>query len=528
MRLIGRKRKGDHGMTLNKQLKKYYHPKAVGQVLGGLMKEPHRLNDQDQPIHASYFIHPLHQTVYRCIEELASQGAEVIRPLDIQHHLEPHLIAYDHFMKQKGKEWVEQIYQYAETGSYDYYFQRVQKLACLRKLMEAGLSVKDWLNYEELDPEKLEQQETRFFNTPLETLLAQVDEKLLLAKQEFVIKGAEEGKVGEYVDDLEEEFKETKPYGFSFESELLNTTTRGFRSGAFYVESMDTSCGKSRRAVKRLMLISAPRYWDAKSKQFIKNPHGQGRATLYINSEMTRKELDTMLVPFIAGVEEDRWVEGLLTPHEKERIQEARQIAKETPIYVVVEENFDVAFLEFVISKYKTLHQIQACIFDYIELTPALMGEYSKMAKMSVREDMILLNLSAKLKSMARKYQIGLFSYTQVNDEARDNGRSMPRRDAGGVKGGKAISNKADLGMISMTPTQKEEEVIDQIMAAKGGFFPRPNLILNVYKNRGTKYRLVRLFVFQNLGNMDVIDCFATNWNYELIDLPKTKIEMDH
>ena len=513
-------------MSLTKQLKRYYQPKAAGQVLGTLMKEPHRLKNQDQPLEGSYFLLPLHQVVFYAITELTEQGATTIRPLDIVHHLEPHAITFSNFEKQKGTEWLEHIYEQTEVGMYDYYYQRLQKLACLRSLMEAGVDVKPLLNYEELDPKVLEQQETTFFKLTLPEILGWVDERLLRAKEPFVLKGTEEGKVGEYVDQLEAEFEETKPYGFSFESELFNTASRGFRPGAFYVESMDTSSGKSRRAVKRLMLISAPRYWSFKAQRFIENPHGTGRATLYINSEMTRKELDTMLVPFIAGVEEDRWVEGWLTPHEQARIQEAKQIAKETPIYVVVEENFDITFLDFTINKYKTLHQIQACIFDYIELTPALMSEYSKLAKMSVREDMILLNLSAKLKHMARTYQIGLFSYTQVNDEARENHRGLPRRDAGAVKGGKSIANKADLGLVSMAPTQKEEEVIDQVLAQFPTLCPRPNLIMNLYKVRGTKYKMVRLFVYQNLGNMEVMDGFATNWNYELIQLPKTTIEM--
>ena len=82
---------------------------------------------------------------------------------------------------------------------------------------------------------------------------------------------------------------------------------------------------------------------------------------------------------------------------------------------------------------------------------------------------------------------------------------------------------KADLGIVAMRPVEKELKLVEEIIAKNGAF--EPNIVINVYKNRGGNYPPVRIFGIVNLGNMKFSDLFVTDWNYKQINVSRANLK---
>lgn len=283
---------------------------------------------------------------------------------------------------------------------------------------------------------------------------------------------------------------------------------------------------KTRNAVARLIEICSPYLWDFDRQDFIPNPNGQNNAGLYVGTEMeVYEELEPMIWAFISGVEEYKIRRNITTKEEDERVDRAMEIAKQMNLFLEDEENYDLQFLWNITEKYKTEKNINALVIDYLELTAGLIGEYAQLTRgMSVREDQVLLNLSANVKNMAKKFNLTIFGYTQTTDEARRDGV----RDQRAVKGARSLPNKADVGMTVFEPTNKELELIEPLIEKTKGLNSkiRPNICYTIYKNRGGEIKNVKIWCYQNLGNMRIIDLFCTNNNYEPVSIDKTAINL--
>ena len=139
---------------------------------------------------------------------------------------------------------------------------------------------------------------------------------------------------------------------------------------------------------------------------------------------------------------------------------------------------------------------------------------------MDISETQVLFNLSVELKNIAKRFNIFVKAYTQISDNAR---RDWQIRDSGAIKGSKSLQMKADLGIVAMRPVEKELRLLEEVIQKNGGYVP--NIVVNVYKNRGGNYPPVRIFGMVNLGNMKFTDLFVTDWNYEQIKVSRAKLK---
>ena len=268
------------------------------------------------------------------------------------------------------------------------------------------------------------------------------------------------------------------------------------------------------------MLHCAPRYWCQKEQRFINNPRG-ARAGLYIGTELEKDEVEQIIWATISGVEEWKITEDLLTPEESARVDEAIEIEQEMRLWMETEESYDVAYIRYQIERYKANEDISLVVLDYIELTPSLISEYAMQTKMPARGDSVLLNLSAQLKAMARQFKVAMVAFTQISENAR---RDETIRDSGVIKDSKSLQNKADFACCVFEITTKELEKIQPILDAQPGFSITPNVVYHIYKVRKGRIKLCKVFAYQNLGNMSVMDCFVTNHKYELMNVDPVEI----
>ena len=158
---------------------------------------------------------------------------------------------------------------------------------------------------------------------------------------------------------------------------------------------------------------------------------------------------------------------------------------------------------------------------DYIHTSMKILSEISSKSRISgLREDNILFLIGVKLKDLANEYGVFIMSATQLNGDWKD--AKIPDQNL--LRGAKSLGDKIDYGCIMLNTTQEDIEAIRSI-AARGNY-EIPDLKISVYKNRRGKYRGIYLWCKTRKGTCKIIPMFATNYNYELIPIEDTKINI--
>lgn len=514
-----------------KLLSKYYDRRASCKVLGCLMVNPKLIFSRSDIIDADYFFTRNHRALYDAIEALALTGKlEQINLGDIENWMYNNTqVTYNKFFEVGDEsEWITSLIEDADLGSYSYYLDIVRKYSFLRDKIRSGQDVSDILDETELDLRLLEEQRNNFFDMSLQDIIRHYDRKNIDVKNKYSLRGKENSrKSGDDADEIWESFKESPDYGWRSESRFLDRVMRGCRRKMFMLESKDSGTGKTRLGVLQLCLLSCDEMWSYTEKCFKPNPYGETAPTLYIGTEMDlRREIEPIIWATISGVEEYKIKTQTFTEEEEQRLLYAKEISKRSFIFMENEPNYDVEFLRSIVEEHVSKNNIGAVILDYIETTPALIGEYARATRgMQVKEDQVLFSLSVELKNIANDFNVFLKAYTQISDNAR---RDWTIRDSGAIKGSKSLQMKADVAVVTMRPTEQELKLVEEACLRNCHTTPEgklllPNVVINVYKLRGGNYPPLRIFARQNLGNMHFVDLFVTDWNYVQMDKDEIK-----
>lgn len=276
----------------------------------------------------------------------------------------------------------------------------------------------------------------------------------------------------------------------------------------------------------------APKFYDKKQGKWIDNPNGTQNSALYIGTEMELiEEIEPIIWAYMADVPEEHITQNTYEPGEEERVDEAWRILHETTrsgIYMEYVPEYDINTLEEIIEFHTQKNHVTSVFFDYIHTTTNLLSEYQGAAKgkMTIREDQILGNLSAKLKEICRKYHVSLDTWTQVTGDFKND----RVRDQTIVRGSKAIIDKCDVAAIASRPTMKERKMIEkyyrQVKKLRQNI-AMPNICLSIYKNRGGKLNEIKIWLYIDYSTMRVHDLFVTNNDYEMLDINKTYVYID-
>ena len=514
------------------QIDKYIDKRASCQVLGCLMKDSSLIKLNKYKFNSEDFPLGLHRITYVTIHNLLLTKIENIKIADIETYLHNNNPQYYNmiFDNEKNLEWLNKIIEDANIDNFQYYYDILRKMSLMRSYLSQGIDVSDLLDIDAIDPKIIEEQKEHFNHMSVAEIQRYFDKKNIIAKKNFSIKDKSDyRKSGDDADELWERLQTEPAYGFNLESKYLNTIIRGALNGKFIVETRDTGKGKSRVAIKRLVDICSPYLWDFKNHDFVSNINGQDNAGLYIGTELELlDEIEPMFWSFISGVEEDKIIEQTLNTEEFDRVMKAKEISKKMRIFQENEPNYDLTYLWNTVERYKNEFNIAMVSVDYLELTSGVIAEYAQMVRgLNIREDLVLAALSDNCKQIAKQFDIPFFGYTQTTDEAR---RDYTVRDQRAVKGSRSLINKADVGITTFEPTQKEMKLIEPIIKKKMGIIKKenmPNLIYNIYKNRGGKIHDVKIWLNQNLGNMYTQDMFCTNKNYNPINIDQKIIRIN-
>ena len=197
---------------------------------------------------------------------------------------------------------------------------------------------------------------------------------------------------------------------------MTNTVARGARLGKFYIRSAPTGVGKSRTMIADAATIAYNKIYVNGQWQ----DNGISQPVLFISTEMELEEIQTMLLAFVANVDEDHIKKNRYDFNEKERVMEAAQIISTQPLYVEVIPDFSLKDIENTIKRSIRVHGVKYCFFDYIHTSMKILEEITRRSGgIKLREDNILFLLSVKLKDICTQFNIFILTATQLNGKKK-------------------------------------------------------------------------------------------------------------
>ena len=498
---------------------RYYDTTAVLQVIGCVFNDPSLLDMEDKYVVTDEdFSNEFHRIVFGAIYKIHELGARVITLQNINDFLSSKPKSQGIYQAEKGEEWLLKVSNNANALTFDYYYNRLKKMTLLRVYDQNGIDVSDIYDYDNiLDVKKKEMQEEFLDNSTLIQLADKIDDKIEAIRYKYVDQGfGEASPAGQGIFELIQGFKEHPEVGVPLYGPLINAVTRGARLKKFYLRSAATGIGKTRSMIADCCYIGCNKIYD---DTFGWMKTGAAQPTLFITTEQELGEIQTMMLAFLSGVNEEHIINNFYEGDEDERVQEAANILKNSPIFIEELPDFSLQDVENTIKKNLRDHDIKYVFHDYIHTSIKILEEITRRSGgVRLREDNILFMLSTKLKDICNQYGVFIMSATQLNADYT----TSETPDQNLLRGAKAIADKIDYGSILLQTTQADIDALEPILQAN--VFDRPSIKMSVYKNRRGRYKGVYLWCKADLGTCRIQPMFCTTYNYDLINIDDIKI----
>ena len=486
-----------------------FSTEAAMYVCGCIMHKPSLLLETDRYILTLRdFPHRIFKIIFSCLYNMAYEGVTEIDTISFITYLQRTEVQFEVFKSGNGEMLLSMLYENTANwneSSFETNYMWLKKLSTLRDLQESGFSISDFIKDDALSrAESFE----KLNHTSIPEIIQTVKNKLQIVEnnnyksQEVTGSAAAEG-----IRDLLEELKLTPEVGIPLEGHIFNYATRGCRKGKMYMYSAPQGYGKTRVMVGNACPIAFPKIQNNK---VIYRPDMS--KVLFIATEMQKDEIQTLILSWISGVNEEHILLNTCTPEENKLLQAAVKIMEEYSDNFIIEVVTDpgVTKLKRMITNYIIEQDIQYIFYDYIFTSPTLMAEFP-----SVREDVALMMLSNTLKELAAEYGVFIMTGSQLNGEWN----KTTVRNATMLRGAKALADKIDVGIIGVLALPEELEHIQDVLNVM--HYRTPNVVMDIYKNRRGKMCNIKIFRYFDYGTCRSEDIVATRQDYSSLgDLP--------
>lgn len=502
-----------------------YHNNYGALLIGCLIKNNELVASKKYPLSKSDFNENLfHRTLYRAIARLYKDGCLSVSEVEIDTFLQNYQAEYEIFQDNNGIEFIATIIELCNLENYELYYNTIRKFSLLRDMKKDGMDITDY--YDESEPS--ESQNENLNRYEVSDILSEFDKRANTYRSKFDVNYVrDEMWAGEGTKELIEEFEVAPAFGALLQSPYLSTLYQGWNRGHLLMRSGDSGSGKTRFSVADLCNVSVKEFWDDDEKDFVPN-HNYQSTGFFIHTEMkTREEINPMFLACIANVEYRSITNGLLTPEEKLRVIKAGEIIEQSQLKISFMPDFTSSSLERKIKEMTEEFGAGYGVFDYVQLQSALAAEYKASTHLPPREDLVLKSLVTDLKDVAEKYNVGLMTMTQLND----NWKTSVFPDEGCLSGAKSMKVKLDAGSIVINAKERQKELkkVEPYIISKG-FTKRkivPNTIEYVYKSRFGAYGDQKIKVWSHFdkGTFRRVDLFCTDIGDSFVPVPRSVIE---
>ena len=478
---------------------------TIIQILGSLMKKPELLSDTDKYIFdVNEFNIPLDRFIFSAIYNLFINGAEVIHTVDIDNYLQQNKYAKDLMENENGIAFLQDCEAESEINNFDLYYKRFKKINLVRDLQSSKNDI-DEIYCEDILNENYQQINDRFEQMSIQDIINFVKSKGEALEKKYVINSyIEESTPAENIRERVMSWKDQPEIGCMLQGEAFNTITRGGRKGKLYLRSAGSGIGKSRSMVGDACNLAYPIRYDATVGKWVIT--GNSEKVLYIMTEQDTEEIDTMIMAYLTGYNEDVFVYGTFDPNDP-RILGAIDIMeryKDNMHYARVPDPCS-SVIKNLIRRRNLQDGIENFFYDYIFSSPAMLNEYRDL---KIREDVALRLFTTTLKNLAVELNVFIMTATQISndDENKDGGF----RDFRNIRGSRAIVDLVDFACIMSRPSVEE---LNSVSGFNNCFGYSPNLVIDIFKNRRGRWNMVRIWSYFDAGTCRRQDLFVTTSN---------------
>ena len=325
---------------------------------------------------------------------------------------------------------------------------------------------------------------------------------------------------GDGMVELIDRLKQTPDVGYPLFGPFINTVTRGARLKKLYLRSAATGVGKTRAMIADACSIACGQIYDIQLGKWVEN--GTKEPTLYVTTEQEVEEIQTMMLAFLADVDENHIIYNKYEDGEWDRVLYAAEVIKKSPIHIKRLPDFSLIDVENTIKYSIYEYGVKYVFFDYLHTSMKILSEVtSKTGIKGLREDNVLFMMAIRLKDICNEYGVFIMTSTQLNADYRE----AQVYDQNLLRGAKSIADKIDFGAIMLQTSKEDKLALKQILAQKN--LPEPGIKMSIYKNRRGQYKDILLWCDAKRSTCRIIPMFATDYNYQLVDLPDVKIRID-
>lgn len=497
--------------------------KAIFLLIGCYCNNPRYVLDEKYSTNANDYPESFHKMIWGSIINIAKKGnVKKITPLEIENEISQFETPLSIWKNNNGWEYIQNAIEMTEDKLLNIgkYHDDVRKYSIIRNASEI-LKIDVSFIYDENDENIL----SEFYKMTCEDVLNALNNKFLDFKSLWKNSFSDNYSfhAGEGIKSMLNEYKRQENiYGYPFQSGYLTTVFRGMRKKKFIIRSSTSGGGKSRSSMADALNIGCEKLYDWSKKEWVFI--GEKEPVLFISTELSKEEIQSCLLAHISGIDQDRIEEWRdITQEEEEVLNTSVELVEESLLYCEYMPDFTIDSISEIIESYVINYKIKYCFFDYINDSPSLYSYYYEKTKTKLRTDQILFLFSNSLKLLCNKYNIYLCSSTQLNNSYKEDGN----KDASAIKGSIAIIEKADGGILALRTTRKDLEKLKHILDSDGRFgLNVPNMAYYIFKNRGGKWNKIIIWTKLNLGTMREVDCFVTDYDYNIItDIEKTLID---
>lgn len=493
--------------------------RAYLQVIGSIILNPLLLDDNNRPLYREDFAtEAFYKYIFVSVYNLYQQGVEKIDECTIDSYMSNYPEQYKVFQANKGLEWVSSAMSMCAPENYDYWYHRVRKFSLLRDYESKGLDTRVIFDGNRVDASE---ENLKFDNMTETDIVGWVESNFVIEQNTRYCSGDQMDieMAGNGLMDLVEQFMEEPDVGLPLASPIISTLTRGCRFGCLYMRGSVQGGGKTRMAAMDACKIAVPYYWDLKEKKWVYT--GISEPTVYIVTEQENAEIKTIFLACISGVNEENIKYGKYKGDELERIKQAAVYIEQSPLIQVHIPDFSIEDIKNIVKKFNREKGVRHFFFDYIFSSIKVMQNMGSKVGMGLKEHQFLLLFSNELKTICQTMDVFMFTACQLNGEVVN----ATIKDQNVLAGAKSLSNKLDAGMNTLPITPAEYKKIDPIIKHMIGI-PRPNMATWVYKLRSSRITRVIIWSYYDLGTLRCTDLFVTDYNFNLIDVDITNIEV--
>lgn len=482
-------------------------------VIGHLMSNPGLIRNSDKYLLTlDDFCTPFYKVIFGAIANLSLNGANTIHPEDIEIYISSYNQQSAIFEQNQGLQFLTNLTQ-ANVGQdesqFEFHYDYMKKFTVLRNLQQKGIDIKqfydataDFFSMEE-QRHKLEHISIPEIFDRIRINLLEIEKKNFKNEEEFL----QTSDVG--LRALRDSFKITPDVGPALGGEYFNAVCRGARAGKLYLISAPQSHGKTRIMMGNACQLALPRIEDGK---LVNTENLQ--TVLYITTEQLTDEMQTLILAYVSGVNEAKILKNTTTPEEDILIDTALNVMDTYGKNLILDvlPNPSMQLIRAKILGPVLEKHVTSVFYDYIFIPT---DENGMSSSHQYRTDQLLMLMSNQLKEIAAVYNIFIMTATQVSGSWQG-----PKiRNQILIRDSKAIADKVDVGMIQVICEDDEFACVSEYFNQLG--LMRPNVVIDLYKNRRGDVQTCKIFRYFDYGTCRVKDLLMTTQSYRLIENPE-------